>query len=467
MVAIALGAALLVFCRPAPASTSEYPPAGAALPEASVCPVVYPLDQFPTERGFRYIFYGNAFFVNDEGYLITAAHVVRSFRDGGRPYILVETAGGQRRLQKTELVAEDWKHDVALLRAIPNPFGGQDHVASVSLTADRPSPGRPVAALSLFPAELRDPHTSEAPVEMSSPGEVIDYQFYADDKGTESELLLFSHKVIPGQSGSPVFLGDSRKVVGIVVGQWLDPTVIHVANSAQPVVTSPGAALSIHYAIALLRRQGISWQTSPAPPSVAPASHAARSGQLIPPAPLSLVGTPYPRQALFGGEVVLDALIDTDGRVAEVNVVHGAAPYLDPVLDAVHTWTFSPAKMNGRVVAARIGIVFQFPQSFMPKMTAREHKYERPLENSASYAALPVSTVEPAYPPNTNAEGSVILYGLVDALGQISSTRVLRDLEPLTAATLAAVQQWHFVPAKKAGASTNSAVVLVVTFRHP
>jgi hypothetical protein len=150
-----------------------------------------------------------------------------------------------------------------------------------------------------------------------------------------------------------------------------------------------------------------------------------------------------------------------------LNVVHGAAPFLEPVLTAVRTWTFTPAQIDGRDVEARIGIVFQFPQSFMPKLTTREHKYDEPSEGSDEHAALPVTTVEPNYPPNTTAEGSVALYDVIDQQGQITSTDVLRDLDPLTTATIAATQQWHFVPGKQAGANTASAVILVVTFRRP
>jgi hypothetical protein len=103
----------------------------------------------------------------------------------------------------------------------------------------------------------------------------------------------------------------------------------------------------------------------------------------------------------------------------------------------------------------------------MPKLTAREHKYDEPSEDSAGHGALPVITVEPNYPPNTTTEGSVALYDVVDPQGQVASTRVLRDVEPLTAATIAASQQWHFVPGKQAGTNTESAVILVVTFRRP
>ncbi len=55
----------------------------------AVCPVVYQLDEASSERGYHYIFYGNAFFINREGYLITAAHVLSDFHDGGRPYLLL------------------------------------------------------------------------------------------------------------------------------------------------------------------------------------------------------------------------------------------------------------------------------------------------------------------------------------------------------------------------------------------
>ena len=456
---ISLAIALIIFWPPSATAASENPPDDAAF-LASVCPVVYPLDQFPPERGYRYLFFGNAFFINEEGYLITAAHVLTSFRDGGQPYILVSTPGGPRRLQKTELVAEDLEHDVAILRATPSPFIGQHNVAYVSLSAERPSPGKRVMAVSMLPSGSTDSYTSEAPTEIHSQGQVVNYQFHAENEETDSELLLFNQKVVPGQSGSPVLSTDSREVVGIVVGQWLRPTLIHFGTAAKPVVTSPGAALRTHYAIALLARHGISWHA-------APASITAHRGSFSPPVPVSLVATSYPAQALFGGEVVLDALIDAEGRIAELSVLHGTAPFLQPVLDAVRTWTFSPAEADGEVVQARIGIVVQFPQSFLPKLTSREHKYDPPSEDSIDHAALPISTVEPDYPLNTVAEQSVVLYNLINQQGEVTSTQALRDVEPFTSLTLAALQKWQFVPGKEAGANTDSAIVVVVTFRHP
>lgn len=463
--AISLVAMSVIFCRLAGAASCEKPVADASL-LASLCPVVYPLDQFPTKRGYRYFFFGNAFFINENGYLITAAHVVDSFRGGGQPYILVAGPDGSRRLQKAELVGEDRVHDVAILRAIPNPFEGPHQVAFVPLTVEQPSPGKSVVTLSLFPCEAPDSYTSEFPVEKRTQGRVIGYKFYTETEGVESQLLLFNQKVVPGQSGSPVLSADSRAVVGIVVGQWLHPVIIHLAATALTQATLPGAALRIHYAIALLRLKGISWHT--ASPATASLDDPTPQGRhFTPPVPISLVATPYPPEALFGGEVVLDALIDKEGRIAHLNVVHGSAPFLEPVLDAVRTWTFSPAQKDGRPVEARTGIVFQFSQSFLPKLTSGVHTFAPPPKNIASHGALPLVTVEPAYPPNTVAEDNVILYDLIDAQGQVTSTRVLNGVEPLAATTLKASQQWQFTPAKMAGVNTDSSIVLVVTFRHP
>jgi len=454
---------LFVLCGSVAAASDNSPDDAALL--ASICQVVYPLDQFPTERGYHYIFYGNAFFINEEGYLVTAAHVLNAFRGGGRPYILVGTSGGPRRLQEAELVAEDLELDVAVLRATPNPFLRQHNVAFIPLSMEKPSPGKPVIAVSVLPSHTSDSLTSEAPTEIRSQGQVVDYQFHAEGEGADSELLLFDQKVQPGQSGSPVLSANSREVVGIVVGQWLHPTVIHFGAGAKQLVMSPGAAVRIHYALALLRRHGISWHA--ALHSVVPQSVASQESGFSPPVPVSLVATPYPPQALLGGEVVLDALIDTEGRIAELNVVHGAAPFLKPVLDAVHTWTFSPAQMDGEMVRARIGIVVQFPQSFLPKHTAPEREYVEPSDDLVDHGPLPVYTVEPDYPLKTVVEGSVILYQLVDQQGQVTSTHIFHDVEPLTASTLAASQKWEFTPAKEAGVSTSSAVIVVVTFRHP
>ena len=105
---------------------------------AAICPIVYSLDEASAERGYRYIFYGNAFFIDREGYLLTAAHVLSDFHDGGKPQILLRLPEAPPRLANIEVVATDPQHDIAVLRAVPNPFHGKYQVRFLALSSTKP-----------------------------------------------------------------------------------------------------------------------------------------------------------------------------------------------------------------------------------------------------------------------------------------------------------------------------------------
>lgn len=463
---IALAAiALILSCRPAGAAPTNSGDNTAT--SASECLIVYPLDQVSSEQGARYLFYGNAFFINEDGYLMTAAHVVSAFRKGGQPYVLVGPRSGPHHLVQASLVAADWAHDVAVLRATPNPFEAGYGVRALPLTIERQATGKNLLVLSLRPADQQNANSSEALMEDHESGKLLSFEFsQGEAEGTDRELLAMSQAIVPGQSGSPVVAADSGEVVGVVLGRWLRPGVISLATAADPIAAAPGAALPIHYAIALLHERGIAWQTVSAEPLLAQNAAQADQGS-SPPVPISLVGTPYPPQALFGGEVVLDAGVDASGKLTDLTVVSGQAPFLGPVLDAVRTWSFEPARVNGAPTDGRLGIVFQFPQSYVPPLTSQERTFPAPSVDSSDRAALPLYTREPNYPPRSVIDGSVAILATIDELGQVKETRVLRDVEPLTDSTLAALHSWRFTPARRDGENMESAVVVVITFRRP
>jgi S1-C subfamily serine protease len=228
---------------------------------AAICPIVYPLDENPSAHGYQYAFHGNAFFINRDGLLITAAHVLHSFRNGGDPHILVQRVEAPPQMLKAEVVLEDREHDVAVLRATPNPFAGKAYrVSTLAPDATAVSRGESIVVAALRP-KRRQPHSYETELEDRSAASVIDFQNSVLEKGFgDTELVLFNHEVILGQSGAPVLAAGSGEVVAFIEGQWLRPAAgLAVEMQRGQEAHSVGAAIPIRYAIAALRQKGIVW----------------------------------------------------------------------------------------------------------------------------------------------------------------------------------------------------------------
>jgi len=442
----------------------ENPADETALSDA-VCPIVYPVDQSPSDRGYHYLFYGNGFFINEQGYLMTAAHVLSQLR-GGQAYILLHDPSGRSRFVRADLVIVDRSHDVAILRATPNPFDGSHTVRYLPLSSDWIAQSQDVLVASTRPAKPLDAYTLDGSVADRSSGEVFDFTFSQLEKGRgDTELFLFNHQVRLGQSGAPVVAAGSREVVGFIEGQWLRPTSVSIPTAAESSAAGVGAAVPMHYAIALLKQKDISWHTTFGD-SNSLTEPAEQATVFSPPTPLSLVACSFPSQAIFGGEVVLDSLIDSHGRLMQIRVVRGTFPFLEKALAAVQTWSFNPATFDGHPVAARVSITFQFLQSDERGRATPVHIFDEPSAVWPDRAALPVVTVEPTFPSTIARDDGVILYDIVAADGQLSSVKVLSQSESLASEAVAALRQWHFVPGRRAGIDANSAGIVVMAFRH-
>jgi S1-C subfamily serine protease len=245
------------------AQQQTQPIADAAL-RAAVCPIVYPDDQTPGNKGIHYTFFGNAFFINSQGYLVTAAHVLRTFRDMGQPYILIDRPNAPPQTLRANIIGIDWTHDVAVLRAVPNPFEGKFRVAFLPLASKRVVSGDAVIATALHPANPRSAYTYQMPVQDWYAAEVLDYvQTREETQLPETDLFIFTHEVRNGQSGSPVLLSTTHEVIGVVDGRWLRPTNVSSANKNSPKYAGPiGAAVPIDYLLDLLKKNSVIWMSS-------------------------------------------------------------------------------------------------------------------------------------------------------------------------------------------------------------
>jgi protein TonB len=69
---------------------------------------------------------------------------------------------------------------------------------------------------------------------------------------------------------------------------------------------------------------------------------------------------PLARQARIQGSVVLHAIIDKDGRVAQLEVVTGHPLLVQAALDAVKQWRYKPTLLNGDPVEVDTTITVTF-----------------------------------------------------------------------------------------------------------
>lgn len=94
-----------------------------------------------------------------------------------------------------------------------------------------------------------------------------------------------------------------------------------------------------------------------------PSSPARVGGDVRPPRKLRHVPPVYPpaaRQARIEGEVLLEALIDTEGNVTNLVVVH-SVPLLDPAaMEAVRQWRYEPTRLNGVAVPIVLSVTVSF-----------------------------------------------------------------------------------------------------------
>jgi len=238
---------------------------------------------------------GTGFFVSQQGYVLTAAHVIRGAEKYAREKgatkvwfqvgILLDPSsvpginflGSFSPVAATPVEVDD-VHDVALLKLSANPFNGQLQsgiktpqgilplrVAVARLKPELPPEGRNVL-ISGYPLEIPTFVTQKGMVASESfsivtipvPGAIGRTRPEAVDS------ILLDAVVNPGNSGGPVYESDSGDVVGICEAYELSPLF---TNKLNPVQVTPdeiamqnaglAVVVPIKYGIDLLRKNGV------------------------------------------------------------------------------------------------------------------------------------------------------------------------------------------------------------------
>lgn len=78
-----------------------------------------------------------------------------------------------------------------------------------------------------------------------------------------------------------------------------------------------------------------------------------------------------------------------------------------------------------------------------------------------------LSTVQPAYPPNTVSSGTVVLVVTVAANGEISGVKVIEPAAGFTDEAIATIKKWQFEPATLGGKPVASEIPVAFSFSQP
>jgi len=107
----------------------------------------------------------------------------------------------------------------------------------------------------------------------------------------------------------------------------------------------------------------VSGPVAPPPPKPAAPTRVKQGGNVTAASILTQTRPLYPplaRQARIQGNVVLHAIIDKDGRVAQLEVVSGHPLLVQSALDAVKQWRYKPTQLNGDPVEVDTTITVTF-----------------------------------------------------------------------------------------------------------
>ena len=142
----------------------------------------------------------------------------------------------------------------------------------------------------------------------------------------------------------------------------------------------------------------------------------------------------YPQEALAQGVrgiVILEILIDPQGKVKSAEVIR-SIPLLDEAaLSAVRNWEYEVTKIDGRPVSVKLTVPITFALK-VPEVTRAPGIPE--LRQGASVQ----------YPPGQTSGSSVSADVTLAPDGQVAEAQVLEGSDPWTAALLSALRTWRF-----------------------
>ena len=187
----------------------------------------------------------------------------------------------------------------------------------------------------------------------------------AVNSAASRSLTLSRSGLTPGKTVSAVEASAAEKSDDGRERSWA-PTSFGAPRTNGPTASaSPIEApvLSAEFEVPLVAPVG-GQPTSPKAPATAPATQTQRAGGVVQQARLiRSVPAEYPEFAKVkhvGGDVVMDAVIDTAGNVTNVRAISGPPSLQQAAVEALRRWKYEPARLNGQAVTQHLDVTLKF-----------------------------------------------------------------------------------------------------------
>lgn len=185
------------------------------------------------------------------------------------------------------------------------------------------------------------------------------------------------------------------------------------------------------------------------------------------------VSAVFPRQLLaegiLRGEALIAIKVDHNGRLSDSLVVaYTHRSLAEAAMTAVRQWEFTPGFVGDQPISSRIDITFSFEASGIVVFERKSFEVFRGTFDDDRFAYRPYRSAEldepiralhqpgPIYPKEWIVEGRRGVVTIDFFIDETGSARLAapaeRGDEWLTAAALAALEEWKFAPPRRRGA---------------
>jgi TonB family protein len=303
----------------------------------------------------------------------------------------------------------------------------------------------------------------------------------ADLPNATPRLLEVSFLNVPRPVGAKDSDHFPDQVIYVDVVVDVNGTISEVKN-APPSLATPLTIASKNWRFAPARMDGAAVEMQVRVPFIARTLGGVWApGERIFPKVISRNLPNYPvglRASGFRGEVLVDFVVDIEGRVRDAFVVRSLNPaFDDPALAAVCDWRFEPGRIGERPVNThmQVPIIFNLEGELNGgddaiRVTSKPDMSSLPPELRYDVPPRLVGLERPVYPLKllrSATEGSASVRLLINEQGEVMDAIVAKASHPeFGQALLAAAEQFRYEPATKGGRPNKALLGFTQEFKR-